>query len=40
LVLRPSPAGAAFYRAAGFSPAGDEIVVLPTGGHGPSGGTA
>jgi GNAT superfamily N-acetyltransferase len=39
LVLRPSPAGAAFYRAAGFSPAGDEIVVLPTGGHGPTGGT-
>lgn len=43
LVLRPSPAGAAFYRAAGFSPAGDEIVVLPTGGvpaAGGSGGTA
>lgn len=38
LVLRPSPAGAAFYRAAGFSPAGDEIVVLPTAGG--SGGTA
>jgi GNAT superfamily N-acetyltransferase len=34
LVLRPSPSGAAFYRAAGFSPAGDEIVVLPTGGTG------
>ncbi len=40
LVLRPSPAGTAFYRAAGFSPAGDEIVVLPTGGHAPTGGTA
>lgn len=43
LVLRPSPAGAAFYRAAGFSPAGDEIVVLPTGGEtavGGSGGRA
>jgi GNAT superfamily N-acetyltransferase len=38
LVLRPSPAGAAFYRVAGFSPAGDDIVVLPTAG-GP-GGTA
>lgn len=38
LVLRPSPAGAAFYRAAGFSPAGDDIVVLPTAGG--SGGTA
>ncbi|MDD7967024.1 GNAT family N-acetyltransferase [Actinomycetospora lemnae] len=36
LVLRPSPAGAAFYRAAGFAPAGDDIVVLPTGG-GPGG---
>ncbi|WP_433782470.1 N-acetyltransferase family protein [Actinomycetospora sp. CA-101289] len=36
LVLRPSPAGAAFYRAAGFSPAGDDIVVLPTAG-GPGG---
>lgn len=34
LVLRPSPAGAAFYRAAGFVPAGDEMVVLPTGGSG------
>lgn len=34
LVLRPSPTGAAFYRAAGFGPAGDEIVVLPTGGPG------
>jgi GNAT superfamily N-acetyltransferase len=32
LVLRPSPAGAAFYRAAGFVPAGDDMVVLPTGG--------
>jgi GNAT superfamily N-acetyltransferase len=32
LVLRPSPAGAAFYRAAGFTPAGDDIVVLPTAG--------
>jgi GNAT superfamily N-acetyltransferase len=31
LVLRPSPAGAAFYRAAGFVPAGDDMVVLPTG---------
>lgn len=38
LVLRPSPAGAAFYRAAGFSPAGDDIVVLPTAGG--QGGTA
>ena len=38
LVLRPSPAGAAFYRAAGFSPAGDEIVVLPTGGVPPGWG--
>jgi GNAT superfamily N-acetyltransferase len=38
LVLRPSPAGAAFYRAAGFTPAGDEIVVLPTAGG--QGGTA
>ena len=38
LVLRPSPAGAAFYRAAGFSPAGDEIVVLPTGGVPAAGG--
>ena len=38
LVLRPSPAGAAFYRAAGFTPAGDEIVVLPTAGG--RGGTA
>ncbi len=38
LVLRPSPAGAAFYRAAGFSPAGDDIVVLPTAGG--RGGTA
>jgi len=37
LVLRPSPAGAAFYRAAGFSPAGDEIVVRPTGGTGGTG---
>ena len=34
LVLRPSPTGAAFYRAAGFSPAGDEMMVLPTGGRG------
>ena len=33
LVLRPSPAGAAFYRAAGFSPAGDDIVVLPDRGR-------
>jgi GNAT superfamily N-acetyltransferase len=32
LVLRPSPAGAAFYRAAGFVPAGDDMVVLTTGG--------
>lgn len=32
LVLRPSPSGAAFYRAAGFSPAGDEMMVLSTGG--------
>ncbi|MEJ2890234.1 GNAT family N-acetyltransferase [Actinomycetospora aeridis] len=32
LVLRPSPAGAAFYRAAGFSPAGEEMMVLSTGG--------
>jgi GNAT superfamily N-acetyltransferase len=38
LVLRPSPAGAAFYRAAGFTGAGDEIVVLPTAGG--QGGTA
>jgi GNAT superfamily N-acetyltransferase len=38
LVLRPSPAGAAFYQAAGFTPAGDEIVVLPTAGG--QGGTA
>lgn len=37
LVLRPSPAGAAFYRAAGFVPAGDEMVVLPTGGPGGKG---
>lgn len=34
LVLRPSAAGAAFYRAAGFSPAGDEMMVLSTGGGG------
>jgi GNAT superfamily N-acetyltransferase len=41
LMLRPSPAGAAFYRAAGFTPAGDDIVVLPTGpaGRGRPGGT-
>ncbi len=32
LVLRPSAAGAAFYRAAGFAPAGDEMMVLATGG--------
>ncbi|MFC5140555.1 GNAT family N-acetyltransferase [Actinomycetospora rhizophila] len=32
LVLRPSASGAAFYRAAGFSPAGDEMMVLTTGG--------
>ena len=32
LMLRPSAAGAAFYRAAGFVPAGDDMVVLETGG--------
>lgn len=32
LVLRPSAAGAAFYRAAGFAPAGDTMMVLATGG--------
>lgn len=32
LVLRPSAAGAAFYRAAGFSPAEDDMMVLTTGG--------
>jgi GNAT superfamily N-acetyltransferase len=32
LVLRPSAAGAAFYRAAGFAPAGEEMMVLATGG--------
>lgn len=30
LVLRPSAAGAAFYRAAGFAAAGDDMVVLQT----------
>lgn len=30
LVLRPSPAGVAFYRAAGFAPVGDDMVVLET----------
>jgi GNAT superfamily N-acetyltransferase len=31
LALRPTAAGAAFYRAAGFAPAGDDMVVLHTG---------
>ena len=31
LVLRPSASGAAFYRAAGFTPAGEDMVVLETG---------
>lgn len=30
LVLRPSASGAAFYRAAGFRPVGDDMVVLDT----------
>lgn len=42
LALRPSASAAAFYRAAGFRPAGDEMVVLETGaargGAGGSGG--
>lgn len=38
LVLRPSAAGAAFYRAAGFAAAGDDMVVLETGR--PRGATA
>ena len=36
LVLRPSAAGAAFYRAAGFPPAGDEMMVLATGAPAPA----